>query len=88
MSYSVTVRREAELDIQNAFYYYEGQRQGLGHDLLLCIEEALSKIARHPLSYKTVHNEIRHIAIHRFPYRIFYLVIDKDVIVTAVFHAR
>jgi len=38
MKYSLTIRKEAELDINSAFEYYENLRLGLGHNFLLCIE--------------------------------------------------
>lgn len=88
MKYSLTIRKEAEFDIKSAFEYYEIQRLGLGHDFVLCVEEALSKIERNPTHYKIAHKEIRRIAVRRFPYRVFYLIQSKQVIVTAVFHAR
>ena len=88
MKYLLTLRKEAELDINSAFEYYENQRFGLGHDFLLCVEEGLSKIERHPSHYKIIYKELRRIAIRRFPYRILYLVQNNRVIVTAVFHAR
>jgi plasmid stabilization system protein ParE len=88
MSYSLTLRKEAELDVNGAFEYYEKQRLGLGHDFLLCVEESLSKIERNPAHYQTIHKELRRIAVRRFPYRVFYLIHDKRIIVTAVFHAR
>lgn len=88
MNYSLTVRNEAEFDIKSVFEYYENRRLGLGHDFLLCIEDGLSKIERNPLLYKIIYKELRRIAIRRFPYRIFYLIQDKQIIVTAVFHVR
>lgn len=88
MSYSLTVRKEAELDITNAFEYYENQRLGLGHDFLLCVEECLSKLERNASHYKIIYKELRRIAVRRFPYRILYLVQGKHIIVTAVFHVR
>ncbi len=88
MNYSLTVRKEAELDINVAFEYYENKRVGLGHDFLLCIEECLSKVERTPEHYKIIYKELRRIAVQRFPYRIFYLVQNDLVIVTAVFHVR
>ncbi len=88
MNYSLTVRKEAELDINTAFEYYENQRVGLGHDFLLCIEECLAKIERNPEHYKIIYKKLRRIAVRRFPYRILYLVQNNLVIVTAVFHAR
>ena len=88
MEYSLTLRKEAESDIGQAFEYYEHQRPGLGHDFLLCIEEGLAKIERSPLQYKKILKEVRRIAVRRFPYRIFYLTEEQAVIVVAVFHAR
>jgi len=88
MNYSLTVREEAELDINGAFEYYENQRLGLGHDFLLCVEEGLSKIERNPLHYKIIYKDLRRIPVRRFPYRILYLVRNEQVIVTAVFHVR
>jgi plasmid stabilization system protein ParE len=88
MSYTLTIRKEAELDIDEQFDYYEEKREGLGHDYLLCIEDALDKLQRNPLVYRKIHKELRRIPIRRFPYRIFYFVQNNNVIVTAVFHAR
>ena len=88
MSYTLTLRKEAEFDIDEQFDYYEEKREGLGHDFLLCIEEALDKLQRNPLVYRKIHKELRRIPIRRFPYRIFYFVKNNNVIVTALFHAR
>ena len=88
MNYLLTIRKEAELDINSLFEYYENKRVGLGHDFLLCIEECLSKVERNPGHYKIIYKELRRIAVRRFPYRIFYFVQNNLVIVTAVFHAR
>jgi plasmid stabilization system protein ParE len=88
MKYTLTIRKEAEFDISSAFEYCEIQRLGLGHDFLLCVEEALSKIERNPTHYKLIHKEFRRIAVCRFPYRVFYLIQSKQVLVIAVFYAR
>tara|TARA_R110002167_G_scaffold68738_23_gene194113 strand:- start:543 stop:839 length:297 start_codon:yes stop_codon:yes gene_type:complete len=88
MIYELTVRKEAERDIELLFDYYEGIRVGLGHDLLLCIEEAFSKIERNPLSYKKAYKMLRRVVVRRFPYRVFFFVVESKVIVTAVFHAQ
>ncbi|WP_443986726.1 type II toxin-antitoxin system RelE/ParE family toxin [Idiomarina aminovorans] len=88
MKYALTLRKEAEFDIGEHFDFYEGKRGGLGHDFLLCVEEALDKLQRNPLIYRKIHKELRRIPIRRFPYRTFYFVQDQKIIVTAVFHAR
>ena len=88
MKYSLTIRKEAELDISESFKFYEEHRLGLGHDFLLCVDAAISKIERNPLLYKKIYKDLRRIAIERFPYRIFYLVQSQHIILTAIFHAR
>ena len=88
MDYALTIRKEAEFDIEEHFAFYEEKRDGLGHDFLLCVEEALDKLQRNPLIYRKIYNELRRIPIRRFPYRAFYFVQDQRIIITAVFHAR
>lgn len=55
MVFTLTVRPEAELDIDEQYVAYESKRVGLGHDFLLCIEEALDKLLRNPLIYRKFH---------------------------------
>lgn len=88
MKYKLTLRKEAEFDIEEQFEFFEEKRRGLGHDFLLCVEEALDKLQRNPLIYRKIHKELRRIPITRFPLRIFYLVQNQNIIVTALLHAR
>lgn len=88
MVYTLTVRPEAELDIDQQYTTYESKRAGLGHDFLLCVEETFDKLLRNPLIYRKFHKELRRIPVRRFPYRVMYVVNEQTIIVTAVFHVR
>jgi toxin ParE1/3/4 len=88
MSYSLLVRPEAEADLEEAARWYERQREGLGADFLLCVDEVLAKISRSPLVYPVVHKDVRRGMIRRFPYGIFYRLVENYIVVMAVFHAR
>lgn len=88
MAFTLTVRPEAELDVDDQYLAYESKRVGLGHDFLLCIEEALDKLLRNPLIYRKFHKELRRIPVRRFPYRVMYFVSGQNIIVAAVFHVR
>ena len=57
MGYTLTLRKDAELDVGAHFEFYEEKREGLGHDFLLCLEEALDKVQRNPLNYRKIHKE-------------------------------
>ncbi|WP_368047598.1 type II toxin-antitoxin system RelE/ParE family toxin [Pseudohongiella sp.] len=74
MTYTLTVRREAEFDIDEQYTAYEDKRVGLGHDFVLCIEEALDKLLRNPLIYRKFHQNLRRVSLRRFPYRVMYFV--------------
>lgn len=87
-SYRLTIRPEAEFDIQDAFEYYEAQSSGLGSEFVRAIDACLSSIGRNPQAYPLVYKQARRALMRRFPYGILY-VIDQDVIVVlACFHGR
>ena len=84
----MSVRKEAETDIAEAFDYYESCRKNLGHDFLLAVEASLHKIQRNPLLYKEIHRQIRRVFINRFPYGIYFVIIKSTLVVIGVIHAR
>ena len=84
----IVIQADAEADIKDAYQWYESQRKGLGESFLLCIEEALSRVTRAPQIYAIVYKDIRRSLIHRFPFGIFYIEGENNIIVLAVLHAR
>jgi plasmid stabilization system protein ParE len=81
------IRVEAEADLNEAYNWYERQRQGLGADFLLCFEETLQKVRRNPEVYPRVHKTVRRGWLRRFPYGLFFIVEDGLVVVLGIFHA-
>ena len=88
MSYTLLIRPEAELDIQDAYQYYEEGEQGLGSEFVRAIDACFSQIGRNPLAYPLVHRQIRRALIRKFPYGIFYIVENSKIIVIACFHSK
>ena len=88
MTHTLLLRPETEAEVEEAYRWYEQQREGLGADFLLCVEEALGKIRRAPETYSIVHKQIHRLLIRRFPYGVFYLTEGQHVAVLAVFHAH
>ena len=84
----IIIRPEAESDIKDAYEWYEAQRKGLGENILLCIEESLSRVSRNPAIYSVVYKEVRRVLIHRFPFGIFFIESNESISVLAVLHAR
>lgn len=84
MPYSLSIRPEAEADLSDAFHYYELCRSGLGQDFLLCIEAVFERITRNPHQYPAVHKAVRRAVTQRFPYGIYYLIANQQIVVLAV----
>lgn len=55
MKRQISIRPEAEIEIEEAYHWYEEQRDGLGSDFLLCVEEGLEKIRKTPDMNPIVH---------------------------------
>ncbi len=87
MTYQVRFRKEAERDIEDAAQWYETQSQGLGHNYLDQISEAVAKIAENPLQYPVVHKGIRRVLINKFPFGIYFRLMEDTVLIFAVLHA-
>jgi toxin ParE1/3/4 len=86
MTPRVVVRPEAESDLAEAFAWYGQRGPGLGDRFLLSVEAALSAIQRHPESFPVVYSQVRRALLRRFPYGVFYIVKESNIVVLAIFH--
>lgn len=78
---------EAELDIAEAYAWYEAQRAGLGEQFITCLDACIESIRRSPESHKILFDEFRRGLVRRFPYANYFELDDAIVIVYGVFHA-
>ena len=86
LSYRVLLSEEAISDFQDAYFWYELQRDNLGHEFELSVEATLNRIARDPFAQEEKYRKVRVAYTQRFPYGIHYLVEDKSVKVQSIFH--
>jgi len=87
MEFELSLRPEAEADLTSSYGFYQDCRLGLGSDFLLCVEECQERIRRNPFQFPQVYKHIYRALIHRFPYAVFFVVAEQQVIVLAVMHA-
>ena len=52
MNYKLTVRPEAEAELEEAFVWYEQQVTGLGSQFLLVVDAAINSIQSNPVIWK------------------------------------
>ncbi len=85
--FPVRFHPEAEQEYLDAARWYNDQKSGLNASFILCVDEALQRILRHPEMYSAVYHEKRRAAVKRFPYSIFYKIGKGEVRILSVFHS-
>lgn len=78
---------EAETELEEAQAWYEARSPGLGQAFVTSIQASIERIRRSPFRHPAVDHEVRRALTRRFPYAIFYLVDEDQVVVIAVFHS-
>jgi plasmid stabilization system protein ParE len=86
MPVELVIAPEAELDIAEAYVWYECRRAGLGEEFMSSVDACLASIRRRPEMYPVVHEGYRRSLIRRFPYAVFYERSEAAVTIYAVFH--
>lgn len=86
MNYKLIVRPEAEAELTDAFVWYEQQVAGLGDHFLLAIDATINAILRNPLQYPVIYKNVRRALTRRFPYQVFFVMNDAQIVIIAVFH--
>ncbi len=87
MSLPVILRREAEVDIQDARDQLEAVRVGLGNQVLARVREVLARIEAMPELHGKVWEDVRAARLKRFRYIVYYIVLADRVEVLAVLHS-
>jgi plasmid stabilization system protein ParE len=75
-------------EIGRAYDWYERQREGLGEEFLKEVRIALEAAQKNPRLYPVVHRDSRRILVHRFPYGLFYRLLDETIVFVACYHTK
>ena len=86
MAVRLVLSPETEVDIREAYDWYENRRFGLGEEFLSCVDACLQRICRMPELHAKVHQDYRRVLVRRFPYAVFYEYASETVTVCSVFH--
>ena len=85
--YSYKITDEAESDAKEIFDWYENKSQGLGNRFLSHLENSFIKIAFNPFAFaNTGYLDFRRFVLDIFPYKIFYLLKEDVIIISAIIH--
>jgi plasmid stabilization system protein ParE len=88
VSWTVTTRPRAEKDLEEAVLWYEKQAPGLGARFITEMRAAIQSLEFNPYKVPVYYREFRRMLLNRFPYKVFYRILDDKVIVFRVLHAK
>lgn len=81
-------RPAAAADVEDAYRWYEAQRTGLGEEFLAAVGVVIETLAANPERFPVVHRQTRRALFRRFPYGLYYRIVDDQIVVVACMHAR
>lgn len=84
----VEIAEAAAEELDEAYRWYEGQRKGLGDELLGEFLQSIQSAAEKPLRYPVVEGSLRRALLHRFPYGVCYRLEAGGIVVVAFFHGK
>lgn len=73
-------------EISDARFWYDHQRRGLGEEFLSQLNHSLAEIQDRPTSFPLVDKTARRAILKRFPYCIYFVIREHDLVVLAVLH--
>ena len=87
MTFKLIIKEEAQLEVIEAFLYYEGKQSGLGDLFLDHLNSYFKWIKNYPFHFSEKRKPFREAVVKRFPYIIIYEVLESEVIVYSVFNS-
>ena len=88
ISRQTIIRRQAQLEVQEAFQYYQEKSEGLGFEFMRSLDAALQSVKRNPFAYQKIYSETRRVLLRKFPYALFYIAEENRIIVVACFNQK
>jgi plasmid stabilization system protein ParE len=81
MMWKIIIEDLAQIDLHDAYHWYEKAKDGLGEEFLDSFETTIQNIQNNPF-YTSLHaDDYRSATLHRFPYEIIYIVDNNKGIV-------
>ena len=85
MDYIVSISKQAEKDLREAFLWYAEKKPRLGFLFKDFLETAISSIKQNPLKSQIRYKNIRIRFLNKFPFGIHYTILESEIINLAVF---
>ena len=85
---TIEILDKAEEDLIEGFQFYEAQGEGLGHHFLTCLYSEIDSLRDFAGIHRIVYRHYHRMLSGRFPFAVFYTVLENRVLVHAVVDCR
>jgi hypothetical protein len=86
--YKLRLTEKAEKEYIKAFLYYEGKQLGLGTRFEKELEQLLIVIEKTPLLFAKKYKHFHEPMLKHFPFLVVFEIIDADIIIQSIYHAK
>jgi plasmid stabilization system protein ParE len=84
--YAVRYKAAAAAEVVGAIAWYAQPEINQANAFVRELERTEAHLSANPALYQRVEEEIRRAVLHRFPYSLFYVIEQNDVVVLACMH--
>lgn len=88
MNYYILLEPKALIEIQEAFNWYEEQKDSLGYELIIELEACYKLLIDNPERFSYINSTYRRIKTHKFPYILVYEIEGNTIIINSVRHIK
>jgi plasmid stabilization system protein ParE len=85
--HSVLFTPAARAEVIEAQDWYEREAQGLGGSFRAEVDRVVQRLTASPMQFPTMLADVRRARLRRFPYGLFFRVVEDDVFVIGCLHA-
>ncbi len=85
-SFSIELSDEAEVDFEKSYEFYYEDSPKVADTFFKRINLGFKSINQNPESFPIVHKDVRKYVVKKFPFVIYYRIVDAKIQVIAIFH--
>lgn len=85
--FSIELSNEAEKDFEKSYAFYYENNPKVADTFFQNINRSFEKIKENPHTFPTVHKDVKKYVIKKFPFVIYYRLMNTIIRVIAIFHS-
>lgn len=84
--FSIELSDEAEVDFDKSYEFYFEDSPKVADTFFKQINLGFENIKQTPISFPVTHKDVRKYVVKKFPFAIYYRIVDKTIKIIAIFH--